>query len=124
MGVDPSAVTTTGAPNQPGQKRSYTLLGANIKETLITLQNPPGGTFVEVHSLAPATVPSLNITASASFDGMTATPTCNGKASAMNLTTIFCATDATTAAGVFHQIHSNAVTTIGQFLGGANCTGC
>lgn len=124
MGVPTNAVTLSGPDNRPGTTRSYTLLGASIKETLITLSKPKNGPFVENHSLAPATVPSLNVTASASVDQMTATSICGGKATAMNLTTVFCATNATVAAGVFHQIHQGAVTTVGQFLGGANFTGC
>jgi hypothetical protein len=124
MGVQSDAVTLTGPDNVPGTTRAYSLLGANIVETLKVFQQPTNGPFVEIHALAPATVPSANVTASASFDGLVATPVCAGKATAMNLTTIFCATNLTTATSIFHTIHSNAVTTIGQFLGGKTFTDC
>lgn len=93
-------------------------------ETILSYSKPPNGPYYENHNLALLTVPSLNVSLYAQIDETTVTPVCNGKASQFNLTAVYCATNATVAGGIFHQLHSMDILTVGQFLGGQNFTTC
>jgi hypothetical protein len=130
----PDNSVTTNASSQilttnawaPGDARFYALDGAYLIETILTYQKPAGGPYVEDHTLAPLTIalPGGNVSTYAPFDGQTWSPTCNGKATAVNFTANFCATNVTAAAGIFQQAHIGSAVTVGQFLGGQNFSSC
>lgn len=117
-------VTLNGTDNKVGTARTYESNGAHVVETLTLYMKPNAGPYAEIHTLAPLTVPSLNLSFYADYDANFAGPTCNGAATLFNETVNFCATNATQAAGVFHQLHLADVMTVGKLLGGQNFTSC
>ncbi len=107
-----------------GTARIYDIDGAHVVETITTYSKPPNGPYEEIHTLAPLTIPSANVSLYADYDGTTVTPICNGAASIFNFTINFCATNATLAAGILHMLHLTDAQTVGVFLGGNNYTSC
>ncbi|SLM35413.1 hypothetical protein LPUS_04674 [Lasallia pustulata] len=118
------SVTLNGIDNTVGTARTYDISGAHVIETITEYSKPPNGPYVEVHVLAPLTLPSLNVSFYGDFDGTIVTPICNGAASTFNFTINFCGTNATVAAQALHQIHLTDAQTVGVFLGGQNFTSC
>lgn len=117
-------VTLNGIDNTVGTARNYESAGANVTETITVYDKPVNGPYEEIHTLAPLTIPAANVSFYGDYDGATATPTCNGAATAFNFTIDFCATNATLAAGLLHMIHLTDAQTVGIFLGGRNFSSC
>jgi hypothetical protein len=117
-------VTLNGTDNTVGTARTYDLQGAHIVETITTYSKPANGPYEEIHALDLITLPAANLSAYSDYDGTTATPVCNGLATTFNFTINFCATNATLAAGILHQIHLTDAQTVGVFLGGKNFSSC
>jgi hypothetical protein len=97
-----------------------------VVETILVYSKPADGPYDEVHALDEITIPlpSGNLNIYSDYDGTTVVQTCGGKASTMNFTIDFCATNATEAAGVLHSIHVSDAITVGVFLGNQNFTSC
>ncbi|KAK0933605.1 hypothetical protein LTR29_014838 [Friedmanniomyces endolithicus] len=108
----------------PGSPRFYDIAGAHVIETITTYSKPANGPYVEIHTVAPLSIPSVNVSFYSDFDGQVWKPICNGAATWSNFTINFCATNATTAAAVLHQLHTTDAMTVGTFLGGKNFTSC
>lgn len=119
-----NTVTLNGTDNTVGTARTYDIAGAHVIETITVYSKPPNGPYEEIHTLAPLTIPSANLSFYGDYDGTTVTPICNGAASAFNFTINFCATNATLAATVLHMLHLTDAETVGVFLGGNNFTSC
>lgn len=117
-------VTLNGTDNTVGTARTYDTAGAHVVETIIVYNKPEAGPYEEIHTLAPLTIPMANISFYGDYDGTTATPTCNGSATAFNFTINFCATNATLAAGILHMLHLTDAETVGVYLGNQNFTSC
>lgn len=117
-------MTLNGTDNTVGTARTYETAGARVVETLTLYMKPTAGPYAEIHTLAPYTLQSLNLSFYSDYDANFAGPTCNGAATLFNETVHFCATNATQAAGVFHNVHLRDVTTVGKLLGGQNFTSC
>jgi hypothetical protein len=45
------------------------LSGAHVVETITVYSKPPNGPYDEVHTLAPLTIPSLNLSVYGDYDG-------------------------------------------------------
>jgi hypothetical protein len=123
-GSPENSVTSNSTQSVPGTARFYDVAGAHVIETITTYDKPASGPYVEVHTLAPLTVPSFNVSFYGDFDGQVWTPVCDGKATSANFTINFCATNATVAGAVLHGIHATDAETVGKFLGGMNYTSC
>ncbi|KAK3649340.1 hypothetical protein LTR56_006486 [Elasticomyces elasticus] len=108
----------------PGTARTYDVAGAHVIETITEYSKPINGPYVEVHTLAPLSIPTANVSFYSDFDGQVWKPICDGKATWSNFTITFCATNATTAQQVLHMLHSTDAMTVGTFLGGQNFTSC
>ncbi|KAK4555109.1 hypothetical protein LTR86_007875 [Recurvomyces mirabilis] len=108
----------------PGDARFYDIAGAHVIETILTYSKPANGPYVEVHTLAPLTVPAANVSFYSDFDGQVYQPICGGKATTGNYTINFCATNATVASQVLSMLHMTDAVTVGTFLGGKNFTSC
>ncbi len=119
-----NTVTLNGTDNTIGTARTYDTAGAHVVETLTVYDKPAAGPYDEVHTLAPLSIPMANVSFYGDYDGTTATPTCEGTATAFNFTINFCATNATLAAGILHMLHLTDAETVGVFLGGQNFTSC
>ena len=117
-------VTLNGTDNTIGTARTYDSGGAHVVETLTVYNKPAAGSYEEVHTLAPIYIPMANVSIYGDYDGTTATPTCDGAATAFNFTINFCATNATLAAGILHMLHLTDAQTVGVFLGNQNFTSC
>lgn len=117
-------VTLNGTDNIVGTARVYDTAGAHVTETITVYDKPADGPYEEVHTLTPLTIPAANVSFYGDYDGTTATPTCNGAATAFNFTINFCATNATLAAELLHMIHITDAQTVGVFLGGKNFSSC
>ena len=117
-------VTLNGTDNTVGTARTYDISGAHVVETIITYSKPAMGPYNEVHTLNPITIAAANVSFYGDYDGTTATPICNGSATAFNFTINFCATNATVAAQLLHSIHMTDAMTVGTFLGGRNFSSC
>ena len=118
-------VTLNGTDNTVGTARTYDLAGAHVIETILTYDKPPSpGPYNEVHNTANLSVPAYNLSLYIGYDGTVVSSVCDGKASMFNFTAHFCASNATLAAGLLHQLHSNDALTVGKFLGGMNFTSC
>jgi hypothetical protein len=98
--------------------------GALVIERILNYSKPVSGPYVEVHTLAPLTIPAANLSFYSDYDYTSVTSICDGRASTFNLTAPLCATNATLAASVLHGIHLTDAQTVGVFLGGANFTSC
>jgi hypothetical protein len=108
-----------------GTSRIYNNSGVQINETITAISMPPGGPYFETHTLGFLTFPTFgNLSLYADFDGTAVSQTCDGKASAFNLTIGYCATNATFAGGLFHSIHLSNVQNVAKLLGGNNFTTC
>jgi hypothetical protein len=123
-GSPENSVTSNSTQWVPGTARFYDIAGAHVIETITTYNKPADGPYVEIHTLAPLTVPSSNVSFYGDFDGQVWTPICDGKATSANFTINFCATNATVAEAVLHGLHSTDAETVGVFLGGMNFTSC
>ncbi|KAK3650316.1 hypothetical protein LTR56_006292 [Elasticomyces elasticus] len=108
----------------PGTARTYDVAGAHVIETITEYSKPINGPYVEVHTLAPLSIPTANVSFYSDFDGQVWKPICDGKATWSNFTITFCATNATTAQQVLHMLHLTDAVTVGAFLGGQNFTSC
>ncbi|KAK5716110.1 hypothetical protein LTR15_009935 [Elasticomyces elasticus] len=108
----------------PGTARTYDVAGAHVIETITEYSKPINGPYVEVHTLAPLSIPTANVSFYSDFDSQVWKPICDGKATWSNFTITFCATNATTAQQVLHMLHSTDAMTVGTFLGGQNFTSC
>ncbi|KAK5109664.1 hypothetical protein LTR62_006786 [Meristemomyces frigidus] len=108
----------------PGSGRFYDIAGAHVIETITEYSKPANGPYVEVHTLAPLSIPSANVSFYGDFDAQVWTPICNGMATASNFTINFCATNATLASGLLSMLHLTDAQTVGKFLGGQNYTSC
>jgi hypothetical protein len=117
-------VTLNGTDNAVGTARFYSLDGASVVETITTYSKPVNGPYEEIHVLNTITIPSLNLSAYADYDGTTVVPVCNGAASTFNFTVNFCATNPSVAAAAFHSLHLTDAETVGVFLGGGNFSSC
>ena len=117
-------VTLNGTDNTVGTARTYESAGAQIVETITTYSKPANGPYEEIHYLGLLNIASLNFSGYAPYDGTTVTPICNGAASTFNFTTLFCASNVTTGAEIFHGAHMTDAQTVGVFLGGQNFTSC
>jgi hypothetical protein len=103
--------------------KTYTAGGAQIIETILTYSAPASpGPFNEVHNTALFTI--ANVSIYIQFDGTRATPTCNGAATLMNMTAVFCGNNGTAAGSLLHMVHLSDLTTVGVILGGKNFTSC
>ena len=123
-GSPAGSVTLNGTDNTVGTARTYNISGAHVIETITEYFKPPNGPYVEVHVLAPLTLPSLNVNFYGDFDGTIVTPICNGAASTFNFTINFCASNATVTAQALHQIQLTDAQTVGVFRGGQKFTSC
>ncbi|KAL5321426.1 hypothetical protein ACEPPN_009384 [Leptodophora sp. 'Broadleaf-Isolate-01'] len=121
---DDGSVTLNGTTNTVETARTYEIAGAHVVETITVYSKPENGPYEEIHTLDLLTVPSVNVSFSADYDGTTVTSTCDGKASIFNFTANFCATNASVAEAVLHMIHLTDAQTVGAFLGGQNFTTC
>ncbi|CZT24838.1 uncharacterized protein RCC_10566 [Ramularia collo-cygni] len=122
-GSPENSVSLNGSDNKVGTARTYDLAGAHLIETILQYSKPPApGPYVEVHNTATISVTGVDVYIP--FDGTVVTSMCDGQASMFNLTTHFCATNVTMAAGLLHQLHLGDVQTVGKFLGGKDFTGC
>ena len=119
-----NTVTLNGTDDTVGTARTYDSGGAHVVETITVYNKPAAGPYEEVHTLAPIFIPMANVSIYGDYDGTTATPTCNGAATAFNFTINFCATNATLAAGILHMLHLTDAETVGVFLGNQNFTSC
>ena len=119
-----NTVTLHGTDNTVGTARTYDSAGAHVIETITVYSKPPNGPYEEIHTLAPLTIPSLNLSFYANYDGTTATPICNGLATTFNFTINFCSNNPVEAAATLHEIHLTDATTVGVFLGNQNFTSC
>lgn len=120
-------MTTNGTLNNwvPGVARFYDVAGAHVIETITVYDKPPtGGPYVEVHTVAPLSIPSYNVSFYSDFDGQVWTSTCDGMATASNFTINYCATNASAAGQILHALHLTDAQTVGKFLGGMNYTTC
>ncbi|KAK5676671.1 hypothetical protein LTS10_010972 [Elasticomyces elasticus] len=108
----------------PSTARTYDVAGAHVIETITEYSKPINGPYVEVHTLAPLSIPTANVSFYSDFDGQVWKPICDGKATWSNFTITFCATNATTAQQVLHMLHLTDAVTVGTFLGGQNFTSC
>ncbi|KAK5126686.1 hypothetical protein LTR85_009620 [Meristemomyces frigidus] len=108
----------------PGTARFYDVAGAHVIETITTYSKPANGPYVEIHTLAPLSIPSADVEFYGDFDGQVWQPICGGMATASNFTINFCASNATTAGAILHMLHMTDAATVGQFLGGQNFTSC
>lgn len=108
----------------PGTARFYNIAGAHVIETIKVYDKPANGPYVEIHTLAPLTIPSYNVSFYGEFDGQVWTSICDGKATTANFTINFCATNATLAARILQGLHLTDAETVGTFLGGMNFTSC
>jgi len=123
-GNPPNTVTLDGPDNTVGTSRTYDTAGAHVVETLTYYSKPVDGPYVEIHSLAPVTVPAANVSFYGDYDGTVVMPTCNGTASTFNFTINYCGTNAAVAGAVLHALHLMDAMTVGKFLGGKNFTTC
>ncbi|KAF6235653.1 hypothetical protein HO173_006336 [Letharia columbiana] len=117
-------VSLNGTDNKVGTARMYEASGAHVVETITVYDKPAVGPYEEIHTLAPLSIPTYNVSFYADYDGTTATPTCNGAATAFNFTINFCATSVSTATVILHMLHMTDAQTVGVFLGNQNFTSC
>ncbi len=124
-GNPPDTVTLNGTDNTVGTTRTYDTHGAHVIETITTYSKPAAGPYVEIHTLAPLSIPAANnVSFYADYDGTTVTPVCRGQATTLNLTIVFCGTNASLSAQVLHATHLQDAVTVGVFLGGKNFSTC
>jgi hypothetical protein len=123
-GSPENSVTSNSTNWVPGTARFYDIAGAHVIETITTYSKPAAGPYVEIHTVAPLSVPSYNVSFYSDYDAQLWTPICGGMATTTNFTINFCATNATVAAAVLHSLHSSDAMTVGTFLGGMNFTSC
>jgi hypothetical protein len=123
-GSPAGSVTLNGSDNTVGTARTYDIAGAHVVETITVYSKPADGPYEEIHTLAPLTIPSANVSFYGDYDGTTVTPICNGAASTFNFTINFCATNATLAGSILHRLHLGDAQTVGSFLGGKNFSSC
>jgi hypothetical protein len=123
-GSPEGSVSLDGPDNTVGTTRTYDIAGAHVVEKITVYQKPAAGPYVEIHTLALLSIPSVNVSFSAPYDGTTVTSICDGKASTFNFTALFCASNVTVAQATLHQIHLTDAQTVGVFLGGKNFTSC
>jgi len=123
-GSPAGSVTLNGTDNTVGTARFYDIAGAHLIETITEYSKPANGPYVEVHTLAPLTLPTFNVSLYGDFDGQVWEPICGGKATTTNFTINFCATNATLGAQLLHMFHLTDAETVGTFLGGDNFTSC
>ena len=108
----------------PGCARTYDVAGAHVIETITVYDKPATGPYVEVHTLAPLSIPSAGLLFYGDYDAQLWQPICGGAATTTNFTINFCANNATAAAAVLHGLHLTDAQTVGKFLGGQNFTSC
>ncbi|KAK4629574.1 hypothetical protein CLAFUW4_08451 [Fulvia fulva] len=122
-GVPDGSVSLNGSDNTVGTARTYELAGMKAVETLLNYSNPAApGPYFENHNFANATVGDASVYIPT--DATSLTSVCDGKASMMNFTAHFCATNATFAAATLHMIHLGWAANVGTMLGGKNFTDC
>ncbi|KAL9076363.1 MAG: hypothetical protein Q9161_001079 [Pseudevernia consocians] len=119
-----NTVTLNGTDNKVGTARTYEASGARVVETITVYDKPAVGPYEEIHTLAPLSIPTYNVSFYADYDGTTATPICNGAATAFNLTINFCATNVTTATAILHMLHMMDAQGVGVLLGNQTFTSC
>ncbi|USW58459.1 hypothetical protein Slin15195_G117780 [Septoria linicola] len=126
----PELAKLNGTDNEVGTARTWSLMGLTAIETILSISIPPSpGPYYEVHNTALGTIPdptdpSTNISFYIPQDYTTVTSLCSGKASQLNYTAEFCATNVPVANGLLGQIHESWGPMIGQLLGGMNYTSC
>lgn len=130
-GSPPNTVTLNGTNNTPGTSRTYTLSGLQVTETLLYYSAPldnPYGPYQEVHNTATLDFPAGGAAGTVSvyipWDETVVTSVCDGKASTMNFTTVFCSTEPAVAGKLMHMLHLGDAVNVGRFLGGRNFTDC
>ncbi|CZT01373.1 uncharacterized protein RAG0_09042 [Rhynchosporium agropyri] len=123
-GSPEGSVSLDGPTNTVGTTRTYDIAGAHVIEKIAAYSKAAKGPYEEIHTLGLLTIPAANVSFSADYDGTTVTPTCDGKASILNFTASFCATNASAAESVLHMLHLTDAETVGKFLGGKNFTTC
>lgn len=77
-GIAYDAVTLNGTDNTVGTARSYDAFGAHLVETIEVYSKPAFGPYNEVHYLDPLTIPSLNLSTYADYDGTIVSNECFG----------------------------------------------
>lgn len=117
-------VTLNGTDNKVGTARMYETSGAYVVETITVYDKPALGPYEEIHTLAPLSIPTYNVSFYADYDGTTATPVCNGAATAFNFTIKFCATSVSIVTSILHMLHMTDAQTVGVLLGNHNFTSC
>lgn len=114
MAVPEGSVTLNGTDNTVGTAQFYPIAGTNLVETILEYEKPASsGSYNEVHSTANIDVPNPNVSLHISFDGTIVSSACNCKASTMNMTAVYCATDAAVAGGLLHMLHMESLVTVG-----------
>ncbi|CAK4033093.1 Hypothetical predicted protein [Lecanosticta acicola] len=119
-----NATSLNGTDNVVGTARTYNFGGAVVTETIDEYSKPPAGPYVEVHTTSLSEYPSYNLSVYIPTDSSVFSSVCNGKATLLNMTTVFCANNVTTAGTILHTAHSEQLASIGKLLGGQNYTGC
>lgn len=117
-------VTLNGTDNEVGTARTYETSGAHVVETITVYDKPALGPYEEIHTLAPLSIATYNVSFYADYDGTTANLICNGEATALNFTINFCATNVSTATAVLQRLHMTDAQTLGVFLGNQSFTSC
>ncbi len=123
-GVKAEDVTLNGTDNTVGTARFYKDEGADVTETLSLYMKPSKGPFAEVFTVAPLTLPSLNLSLYSPSNAVYAAPACNGSATLINATIELCATNISLATSTFHSLHLSNAGRVGKLLGGANFSTC
>jgi len=129
-GISSDSVTTNNSAaletNQwkPGTSRTYNLDGAHVIETITTYMKPASGPYIEVHTVAPLSVSSADVSLYSDFDAQAWWPVCGGKATWTNFTISFCATNVTAGTEVLSTLHMRDAVNVGKMLGGDMFTSC
>lgn len=129
-GSPPNSVTTNNTAAletnlwTPGTSRTYDLNGAHVIETITTYMKPASGPYIEVHTVAPLTVPSADVSLYSDYDAQAWWPVCGGKATWTNFTISFCATNVTAGTEVLSALHMSDAVNVGKMLGGDMFTSC
>lgn len=123
-----NTVTLNGTDNTVGTSRTYSLLGAQIVETITNYSKPANGPYDEIHVFNSASMPfvlaSANLSIYAPYDGTTVVEACGGLASIFNFTAHYCATNATAGGELLHMAHLSDAEGANAILGNMNFTSC
>lgn len=123
-GVPEDAVSLNGTDNTVGTARTYDTGGIHVVETITVYQKPTGGPYEEIHTLAPVTIPTEEVSFYSDYERTTVFPICNGAATTFDFTIDFCASNATLAANFLRTLHLTGAQTVGTLLGNQNFISC